>query len=97
MGDPGHRDDAGFTLIGLMVLIAVINIGLGVAVASWTMASPAWDDWSIPDCTALLPCSAAVTAALVAFNPMFIYIQGSVHNDALTNLLAALLILWAII
>jgi len=28
-------DQAGFTLIGLMVLIAVINIGLGVAVTSW--------------------------------------------------------------
>jgi 4-amino-4-deoxy-L-arabinose transferase-like glycosyltransferase len=33
------------------------------------------------------------TAALVAFNPMFLFIQSSVHNDALTNLLAALTIL----
>jgi 4-amino-4-deoxy-L-arabinose transferase-like glycosyltransferase len=31
-------------------------------------------------------------AALVAFNPMFLFIQGSVHNDVLTNLLAALTI-----
>ena len=29
-------------------------------------------------------------AALVAFNPMFLFIQSSVHNDALTNILAAL-------
>ena len=39
------------------------------------------------------PYLAPGAAALVAFNPMFIYIQGSVHNDALTNLFAAL-ILW---
>ncbi len=32
-------------------------------------------------------------AGLVAFNPMFLFIQSSVHNDALTNLLAALTIL----
>jgi 4-amino-4-deoxy-L-arabinose transferase-like glycosyltransferase len=32
------------------------------------------------------------TAVLIAFNPMFLYIQSSVHNDALTNLLAALTI-----
>jgi len=30
-----------------------------------------------------------VAAALVALNPMFLYIQGTVHDDALTNLLAA--------
>ncbi len=35
-------------------------------------------------------------AALVAFNPMFLFIQGSVHNDALTNLLAALTI-WGVV
>lgn len=35
-------------------------------------------------------------AALVAFNPMFLYIQSSVHNDAMTNLLAALT-LWGIV
>jgi hypothetical protein len=35
-------------------------------------------------------------AALVAFNPMFLYIQSSVHNDALTNLFAALLV-WAVV
>ncbi len=31
-------------------------------------------------------------AAVVAFNPMFLFIQSSVHNDALTNFLAALTI-----
>ena len=36
-------------------------------------------------------------AALVAFNPMFLFIQGSVHNDALTNLLAALTILRVVV
>jgi len=35
-------------------------------------------------------------AALVAFNPMFLYIEGSVHNDALTNLFAALIILGSV-
>lgn len=35
-------------------------------------------------------------AALVAFNPMFLFIQGSVHNDALTNLLAALTV-WGVV
>ncbi len=38
---------------------------------------------------------APAAAALVAFNPMFLYVQGSVHNDALTNLWAALA-LWGI-
>lgn len=35
-------------------------------------------------------------AALVAFNPMFLFIEGSVHNDALTNLLAALTV-WGVV
>ena len=39
------------------------------------------------------PALAWSAAALVAFNPMFLFIQGSVHNDALTNFLAALTIL----
>jgi 4-amino-4-deoxy-L-arabinose transferase-like glycosyltransferase len=38
------------------------------------------------------PYLAAGAAALVAFNPMFLYIQSSVHNDALVNLLGALTI-----
>ncbi|MFK7805963.1 MAG: ArnT family glycosyltransferase [Anaerolineae bacterium] len=36
---------------------------------------------------------ALVAAAVVAFNPMYVYIQSSVHNDALTNMLAACTIL----
>lgn len=36
-------------------------------------------------------------AAVAAFNPMFLYIQSSVHNDALTNLLAALTILGVVL
>ncbi len=32
-----RRNAAGFTLIGLMVVIAVINIGLAVAATSWTV------------------------------------------------------------
>ena len=39
------------------------------------------------------PALAWGAAALVAFNPMFLYIQSSIHNDSLTNLLAALTIL----
>ncbi len=35
------------------------------------------------------PTAGVAAAALVAFNPMFLYIQSSVHNDALTNLWAA--------
>jgi 4-amino-4-deoxy-L-arabinose transferase-like glycosyltransferase len=35
-------------------------------------------------------------ASLVAFNPMFLFIQSSVHNDALTNLLAALTV-WGVV
>ncbi len=38
------------------------------------------------------PALAWSAAAVVAFNPMFLFIQGSVHNDTLTNLLAALTI-----
>ncbi len=34
-GERGTAAEAGFTLLGLMVLIAVINIGLGVAATSW--------------------------------------------------------------
>ena len=37
------------------------------------------------------------TAVLIAFNPMFLYIQSSVHNDALTNLLAALTVLAVVV
>ena len=36
------------------------------------------------------PALAWGAAGLVAFNPMFLFIQSSVHNDTLTNLLAAL-------
>lgn len=39
------------------------------------------------------PALAQGAAVLVAFNPMFLFIQSSVHNDALTNLLAALTVL----
>ena len=42
------------------------------------------------------PILALGAAALVAFNPMFLFIQGSVHNDALTNMLAALTI-WGVV
>lgn len=42
------------------------------------------------------PLIALGAAALVAFNPMFLFIQGSVHNDALTNMLAALTI-WGVV
>ncbi len=38
------------------------------------------------------PALAWGAAGLVAFNPMFLFIQSSVHNDALTNLLAAMTI-----
>lgn len=38
------------------------------------------------------PWAAVVAAGLVAFNPMFLYIQSSVHDDALVNLLGALTI-----
>ena len=34
-GERGAAADAGFTFLGLMVVIAVINIGLGVAATSW--------------------------------------------------------------
>ncbi|MDX1413222.1 MAG: glycosyltransferase family 39 protein [Candidatus Promineifilaceae bacterium] len=39
------------------------------------------------------PALAWGAASLAAFNPMFLFIQSSVHNDALTNLLAALTLL----
>lgn len=38
-----------------------------------------------------------VAAAIVALNPMYVYIQSSVHNDALTNFLAACTILALVI
>ncbi|MFT5195963.1 MAG: hypothetical protein ACI9EW_001337 [Cellvibrionaceae bacterium] len=40
---------------------------------------------------------ALIAAAIVAFNPMYVYIQSSVHNDALTNFLAACTILSLVI
>ena len=39
------------------------------------------------------PALASMTTALVAFNPMFLYISASVHDDALANLVAAAILL----
>lgn len=68
--------------IHIMRLVSVI-MGAG---AAWAVAQIAW----------LLTKNDAISIAallLTAFNPMFLYIQSSVHNDALTNLLAAFTIL----
>ncbi|MFC2030212.1 ArnT family glycosyltransferase [Chloroflexota bacterium] len=69
--------------VHLMRWISLL-MGAGVVVTVYAIARDlfAEEGW-------LAPC----VAALVAFNPMFIYIQSSVHNDALTNLFAALLVL----
>ncbi len=43
-----------------------------------------------------MPWTAVGAAGLVAFNPMFLYIQSSVHDDALVNLMGALTVYAAV-
>ncbi len=55
-----------------------VALGAGTVIVTYALARQLFPDWGAVALTA---------AALVAFLPMFLYIQGSVNNDALSNLL----------
>ncbi len=79
---PWHGAALGIHLLRFLSVL----MGMGAIAAVWRTASLLTDDAP----------TATLAALLVAFNPMFVYIQSSVHNDALTNLLAAVAILAAV-
>ncbi|MEL6149976.1 MAG: glycosyltransferase family 39 protein [Chloroflexota bacterium] len=65
-----------------------VVMGAGTVFVTYLLGRQLFEDW---------PTVAVVAAALVAFLPMFLFIHGSVNNDALSNLmgnLITLLLVW---
>jgi 4-amino-4-deoxy-L-arabinose transferase-like glycosyltransferase len=85
-----HRDSlqafpwTGTALAVHIVRFMSVTLGLGTVYVTYLLGRELFPDW---DAVAL------VAAALVAFLPMFVFIHGSVNNDALSNLLGNLIIL----
>ncbi len=71
-----------------LVRFMSVLMGTGTVIVTYALARQVFDDW---------PEVALVAAALVAFLPMFLFIHGSVNNDALSNLLGnsiTLVLVW---
>ena len=67
-----------------LVRLLSVALGAGTVVITYLLGRQLFPEWDAVALTA---------AALVAFLPMFVYIHGSVNNDALSNLLGNLLTL----
>lgn len=77
---PAEQAWTGTALAVKLIRLLGVLMGSGTVLCTYLLARELRPQW---------PWLAVAAAALVAFNPMFLFISGAVNNDNLANLLAA--------